>query len=149
MLWTINKAELNGLLKAVDVLIPPSSKRKSHQPYAPDILCLLQPHFNLDDPLDAASRSCFTTLFYTTSQGREFTVKNLSAFDPAIHVKRSNITEIVHRNSLKQTDFFLLCTKSDVHRDFAKRNEPSDPETPLTNHFYVNNPPNDAVLFSY
>jgi hypothetical protein len=92
------------------------------------------------------------TLFYSTSRGGEFTLKNLSAFDAAIHVKRSDITTVVDRNGLKQTDFFLPKTKSapqGEHVHFAKQNGVTDPEAALANHFRVNNPPPNSALFSH
>jgi hypothetical protein len=152
VLWTTNKAELDALLKAADVLTPSSSKRKPRQPYTPEILCRLRPHFNLDNSLDSSCWSCLTTLFYTTSRGGEFTVKNLTAFDPTVHVKRSNISDIMDRNGLKLKDFFLPWTKSAAHGEhvhFAKQNGLSDPESALENHFRVNNPPPDIALFAY
>ncbi|KAJ7658627.1 hypothetical protein DFH06DRAFT_1044561 [Mycena polygramma] len=150
--WAMEKAELDALLKAADALTPPSSKRKPRLPYTPEILCLLRPHFNLDIPLDASIWSNITTLFYSTSRGGEFTVKNLTAFNPAIHVKRSDVTDVVDRNGLRLKDFFLPRTKSAAHGEhvnWAKQNGPSDPEAALANHFRVNDPPRNGALFAY
>ncbi|KAJ7290764.1 hypothetical protein C8J57DRAFT_1276465 [Mycena rebaudengoi] len=148
--WMMNK--LDGLLKAADALTPSSSKRKAREPYTPQTLTILHPQFDLNNPLDAAAWSCMLTLFYSTSRGGEFTLKNLSAFDAAIHVKRSDITTVVDRNGLKQTDFFLPKTKSapqGEHLHFAKQNGVTDPEAALTDHFRVNNPPPNSALFSH
>ncbi|KAJ7737443.1 hypothetical protein DFH07DRAFT_985590 [Mycena maculata] len=80
------------------------------------------------------------------------TIKNLAAFDPNIHVKRFNITDVVDRNGLELKDFFLPCMKSAPHGEhvnFAKQNDASDPEAALVNHLRVNDPPDNAALFSY
>ncbi|KAJ7243502.1 hypothetical protein C8J57DRAFT_1366042 [Mycena rebaudengoi] len=126
--------------------------RKAREPYAPQTLTILHPQFDLNNPLDAAAWSCMLTLFYSTSRGGEFTLKNLSAFDAAIHVKRSDITTVVDRNGLEQTDFFLPKTKSapqGEHVHFTKQNGVTDPEAALANHFRVNNPPPNSALFSH
>ncbi|KAJ7226352.1 hypothetical protein C8J57DRAFT_1535334 [Mycena rebaudengoi] len=64
----------------------------------------------------------------------DFTVQNLNAFDP------SNITDC---NGLKQTNLFLLKTKSGPHGEhvhFAKQN---GPEAALANQFRAN-----SIVFS-
>ncbi|KAJ7110350.1 hypothetical protein C8R43DRAFT_1079423 [Mycena crocata] len=150
--WAMNEPELESLLKAADRLTPSSSKRQARMPYTTEIICQLRPHFDLAVPLDAAVWSCLTTLYWSTSRGGEFTVKTLTSFDPAIHVKRSNITDVADRNGLEQTNFFLPRTKSALRGEsvyWARQNGPSDPKSALANHFLINNPPLNDALFSY
>ncbi|KAJ6496853.1 hypothetical protein DFH09DRAFT_1252260 [Mycena vulgaris] len=150
--WVMNLPELEALLKAADRLTPSSSKRQARMPYTTEILCQLRPHFDLTKPLDAAVWSCLTTLFWSTSRGGEFTVKTLTSFDPAVHVKRSNISEVVDRNGLEQTNIFLPRTKSTPQGEsvyWAQQNGLTDPKAALANHLSVNAPPLDEALFSH
>ncbi|KAJ7447175.1 hypothetical protein FB451DRAFT_780703 [Mycena latifolia] len=150
--WLMNKPELEALLRAADRLTPSSSKRQARMPYTVEILCLLRPFFDLTKPLDAAVWSCLTTLFWSTSRGGEFTVKTLTSFDPAIHVKPSDVSRVADRNGLEQTNFALPRTKSAPHGEnvyWAKQNGPSDPEAALANHLTVNTPRANDALFSH
>ncbi|KAJ7772447.1 hypothetical protein B0H16DRAFT_1305397 [Mycena metata] len=150
--WAMNVAELEALLRAADRLTPASSKRQARMPYTTDILVKLRPFFDLSKHLDAAVWSCLLTLFWSTSRGGEFTVKTLTSFDPAIHVKPSDVTEVSDRNSLEQTNFFLPWTKSAPHGEsvyWAEQDGPSDPKSAFANHLAVNAPPPNAALFSY
>ncbi|KAJ6453434.1 hypothetical protein C8R47DRAFT_997724 [Mycena vitilis] len=135
-----------------DRLTPSSFKRQARMPYTTEILCLLRPHFDLTIPFDAAVWSCLTTLFWSTSRGGEFSVKTLTSFDPAIHVKPSDISEVGDRNHLSQTNFSLPRTKSAPHGEsvyWAAQNGLSDPKAALANHLAVNSPLQNGALFSY
>ncbi|KAJ7851476.1 hypothetical protein B0H13DRAFT_2399780 [Mycena leptocephala] len=148
----MNSPELEALLRAADQMTPLSSKRQARMPYTTEILCLLRPHFDLSNPLDTAVWSCLTTLYWSTSRGGEFTVRTLTSFDAAIHIKPSNITEVRDHNGLKQTNFFLPRTKSAPHGEsvyWAKQNGPTDLKAALANHLSVNKPPPNVALFSY
>lgn len=150
--WRMNTAELEALLRAADRLTPASSKRQARMPYTVEILLSLRPFFDLSNPFDAAVWSCLTTLFWSTSRGGEFTVKNLTAFDPVIHVKPSNVSEVTDRNGLRQTNFSLPRTKSAPHGEdvyWAKQNGLADPASAFANHLAINNPPANGALFSY
>ncbi|KAJ7893070.1 hypothetical protein B0H14DRAFT_3427563 [Mycena olivaceomarginata] len=134
------------------VLTPSSSKRQARMPYTTEILCQLRPCFDLSKPFDASVWSCLTTLFWSTSRGGEFTVKSLTSFDPAIHVKPSDVSEVEDRNGLKQTNFALPRTKSAPQGEsvyWAVQNGLTDPKSAFDNHMAVNSPPPDNALFSY
>lgn len=148
----MNQPEIDALLRAADLLTPPSSKRKPRPPYTVALLLKLRPFFDLAKPLDAAVWGCLTSLFYATSRTAEFTVKSLTAFNPSIHVKRSDVTRVRDRNGLEQTNFALPRTKSSPHGEsvyWARQDGPTDPEAALDNHFVVNNPGQNDPLFSY
>ncbi|KAJ7156786.1 hypothetical protein C8R46DRAFT_909818 [Mycena filopes] len=152
VVWSMNTAELETLLRAADRLTPISSKRDARMPYTPEILCKLRPHFDLTKPLDASVWSCVTTLFWGTSRGGEFTVKTLTAFDPAIHIKPSDVTEVADRNGLTQTNFFIPRTKSAPRGEnayWAEQNGAADPKAAFANHISVNAPPANGALFAY
>ncbi|KAJ6519000.1 hypothetical protein C8R45DRAFT_1204272, partial [Mycena sanguinolenta] len=150
--WAMNQPELDALLRAADRLTPSSSKRQARMPYTTQIISQLRPHFDASKPLDAAVWSCLTTLFWSTSRGGEFTVKTLTSFDPAIHVKPSDVSNEVDRNGLQQTNFALPRTKSAPQGEsvyWAEQNGPTDPKSAFLNHLSVNSPPANQALFSY
>ncbi|KAJ7508043.1 hypothetical protein B0H11DRAFT_1902353 [Mycena galericulata] len=150
--WSMNQPELEALLRAADRLTPLSSKRQARMPYTVEILCQLRPHFDLAIPFDASVWSCLTTMYWSTSRGGEFTVKTLTSFDPSVHVKASDVSDVVDRNYLEQTNFFLPRTKSAPHGEsvyWARQNGPSDPKLAFANHLAVNTPPHNHALFSY
>ncbi|KAJ6596160.1 hypothetical protein DFH09DRAFT_1024018 [Mycena vulgaris] len=150
--WLMNLPELEALLRAADRLTPSSSKRQARMPYTTEILCSLYPHFYLSKPLDAAVWSCLTTLYWATARGGEFTVKTLTSFDPAIHVKPDDVSKVTDRNGLEQTNFALPWTKSAPHGEsvyWAKQNGVSDPEAAFANHLSINSPPAGGALFSH
>ncbi|KAJ7186106.1 hypothetical protein C8R46DRAFT_390106 [Mycena filopes] len=150
--WAMNMPELETLLRAADRLTPLSSKRDARMPYTPNILCSLRPHFDLTKHLDASVWSCLTTLFWGTSRGGEFTVKTLTSFDPTVHIKPCDVTEVTDRNGLNQTNFFIPRTKSAPHGEnayWAEQNGAADPKTAFANHIAVNAPPANGALFAY
>lgn len=107
---------------------------------------------NLNDPIDAAVGSCLTTAFYSIARAGEFTVPNLTSFDPAAHVKRSDIRHEKDRNGLDTTVFHLPRTKTSHNGEdvfWAKQQGITDPEAALENHLRINDPPHQGALFSY
>jgi len=110
-------------------------------------------HFSDTSPLDVAVFACLTSAFWATARLREFTVKNLSSFDPKIHVKRSDLGESVDRNGLKTTTIYVPETKANRTKGerlyWAKQEGESDPESALRRHLEVNNPADDFHLFGY
>ena len=72
----------------------PSSKRPPREPYTEETLIAILNRLSRDDPLDVAIKACATTLFWGVARTGEFTVQNLTAFDPA--------RTIVHTNKLRQ-----------------------------------------------
>lgn len=152
--WSLDNNRIDTMLKAAKNLTPSASKRKKRPPYTVDFmtsLSILQ-KLDSDDPLDAAVRGCLATAFYSIARAGEFTVKNLSSFDPSMHVKRSDVCHETDRNGLATTVFHLLRTKtSQAGEDifWAMQNGPTDPDAALLNHFRVNNPLPEIALFSY
>lgn len=150
--WLLEEDQIDALMKAAKNLTPASSKRKKRQPYTIAFITSLLQKLDLDVPIDAAVGSCLTTAFYSIARAGEFTIPNLSSFDPATHVKRSDIRLEKDRNGLDTTVFHLPRTKtSHTGEDvfWARQQGPTDPEAALKNHFRVNNPPLQGALFSY
>ncbi|KAL1739714.1 hypothetical protein HDZ31DRAFT_68656 [Schizophyllum fasciatum] len=151
--WSMNKDELDVLLKAADKLAPPTSKRKQRQPYTVEILARIRPHFDLQIPLDAATWACLTTTFWSGARLGEFTVANLQSFDPQVHVKPSDMSSVSDRQGNKQQKFHIPRTKANqIHGEdvfWAEQPGAIDPKPALDAHLALNTPgPNDA-LFSY
>ncbi|KAF8816900.1 hypothetical protein BYT27DRAFT_7247793 [Phlegmacium glaucopus] len=61
------------MLKAVEKLAPPDSKRKKHRPYMTEFIATIKLHLKLDTPLDAAVFACLTTCFYAAARLGKFT----------------------------------------------------------------------------
>ncbi|KAF8547283.1 hypothetical protein OG21DRAFT_1527269, partial [Imleria badia] len=107
---------------------------------------------SLSKPLDTAIFACLTSTFFATAQVREFTVLNLTAFNPLTHVTRKHVEVLCGRQNLEITNFFLPHTKSAPQGEninWAKQDGPADPQEALANHFRVNNPPDNLHLFAY
>lgn len=93
-----------------------------------------------------------TTTFYVAACLGEFTIPTLKAFDPAIHVKPSDIHIDYDHNSLKSTVFHLPRTKAALNgKDVAwsAQHSVTDPEAALSNHININKPVQDGALFAY
>lgn len=150
--WSLDDNQIDTLLKAAKNLTPSSSKRKKRPPYTIAFITSILQKLNPDDPLDAAVGSCLTTAFYSVARAGEFTIQNLSSFDPSLHVKRSDIRQEADRNGLATTVFHLPRTKtSQTGEDvfWARQEGPTDPDAALSNHFRINNPHSNIALFSY
>lgn len=110
--WKINKLEMDGLLKAAITLAPETSKRKKRRPYTIDFINKILEQLDPDDPFDAATRSCLLTTFYSAARVGETTVPTLNAFNPRLHVKPTNVRDIVTREGRQMTEITLPTTKS-------------------------------------
>jgi hypothetical protein len=73
----VSELEVEGLLKAAEKLMPPSSKRKKQQPYTIAFISALQGQLDIDSPLDAAVYTCLPSTFYGAARVCEFTVQTL------------------------------------------------------------------------
>lgn len=150
--WAMQKQELDAAIKGAANLAPASSKREKRDPFTTDLLEKIRTCLDLNNPLDAAVWACLTTTFWSASRLGEFTVNRIGSFDPAIHVKRSDVKERVDPKGNHTTSFFLPCTKvaSDGEYVFwARQSGLCDPEEALRNHWTVNNPPQAEALFSW
>ncbi|KAJ7434035.1 hypothetical protein B0H11DRAFT_1758079 [Mycena galericulata] len=149
--WDINQIEIEALLTAASRLSPPKSKKRL--PYTVDIIISILRHLDISIPLHAAVFSCLTTTFYSVARVGEFTIRTLTAFDPAMHVKPSDVKDVRDRNNLPMKEFALPVTKSapliGEKVAFALQLGPSDPEAAFQNHLSVNQPPRDGPLFAY
>ncbi|KAF8549731.1 hypothetical protein OG21DRAFT_1447561 [Imleria badia] len=150
--WNINERETDLLYKAARSIAPPTSKRPPREPYTLDTLAAIKAQLDLSTPLHAAVFACLTSTFFAAARTGEFTVPNLKAFDPARHITRVGVSTQRDRNGLTMTCFRLPWTKKSPigeEVNWAKQNDPHDPEEALANHFRVNDPPPDLPLFAY
>ena len=88
----MNDAEIKATLTGATISAPPASKRLKRVPVTIDLMERIFAKLSLEDPLDAAVGSCFSTTFYTIARTGEFTVPALNVFDPSLHVKPSDIS---------------------------------------------------------
>ena len=150
--WALSDTETDALLKASSFLAPPSSKRLPREPYTVDVIIAIRGQLDLLSPLHATTFACLTTTFYATARTGEFTTRTLTSFDPATHIKPSNVRIDHDRNGIAITNFHLPRTKSvpggeDVN--WAKQSDLSDPAAAFDNHTTVNAPPPNGPLFAY
>jgi hypothetical protein len=92
--WRLNDDETNTLLQAAARIAPESSKRKKRRPYTIDFIAKLKDRLDLRNSLDAAVFACLSTCFYATARVGEFTIRRLTDFNPALHVKRSDLCHV-------------------------------------------------------
>lgn len=150
--WAFNEMEIDTLLKASISLAPATAKRSKREPYTIDLMTAIHQQLDHNNPLDAAVFACLTTTFFATARTGEFTVPRLDGFDPAIHVKLSNVNDTHDRQNLAMKTFFLPRTKAAPEGEevsWAKQEGPTDPEKAFSNHLRVNDPPHNGALFAY
>ncbi|KAF8835929.1 hypothetical protein BDN67DRAFT_912135, partial [Paxillus ammoniavirescens] len=150
--WSLMDDEVNALLKAATSLALPTSKCPPHEPFTINTILLIHNQLNLSLPLHTAVFTCLTTTFYATARVGKFTVATLHSFNPATHVKCSDISIQHNRQNLEVYNFHLPHTKSaplgeDV--SWAKQSGLSDPLSALENHLAINDPPSSDALFAY
>ena len=150
--WRLNEVEMAALLKGATKLAPSSTKRSARRPVTLTDIASIREQLNLADPLDVAVYACLTTTFYTAARLGEFTIRTLEGFDPASHVKPSDVREEQDRNGLRVVVFHIPKTKSSPQGEdlsWAKQEGPSDPEEAWNNHQRINAPPPQGHLFAY
>lgn len=150
--WVMNEVEIEGLLKAANVLAPASSRRKQRQPYTVDYITAIRGSLNLSLPLHVATFACLTTTFYTAARLGEFVVKTLGSFDAGVNITRRGVREEVDDKGLRSTVFRLPRTKTSPNGEdvsWSSQDGVTDPQAALESHLAVNNPPADAPLFAY
>ena len=151
--WTLDKAEMDTMLRAANKLTPISSKRKKRCPYTPDFISVVRQHLDLSKPLDAAVFACLTACFYASTRLGEFTVRTVNSFKPSTHITPQNLSYDQDRGGHKVTVLHLPRTKAagnageDVY--WATQNGDTDPTAALRQHLQVNQPGEAAHLFSY
>ena len=151
--WNLGGAETESLIKGAKAMAPKSSTREQREPVTVEYIEKLKPQFSDTVPMDAAVFACLTSAFWSTARLGELTVKNLSAFDPNVHVKRSDVGESVDRKGLKTVTIRVPETKANrlggENLYWAKQRGASDPESALQRHLKLNNPAANDHLFSY
>ena len=151
--WQMSDREVQTLLDAAAKTTPRTLRRKKQKPCTPDFILAIRTQLDLSLPVHAAVYACLTTTFYAAARLGEFTVKNLTAFDPNLHVKRSDVRVETDRNGLKSTIFHLPWTKVSANLgedvSWSKQLGETDPEAALEHHLHINDPPVNTHLFSY
>ena len=134
-------------------MAPPSSTRAKRIPITVQNIADMRPYFSDTIPLDVVAFACLTSAFWVTARIGELTVKNLSAFDPKVHVKRSDLGESCDRNGLGTTTIRIPQTKASPREGeflyWAKQGGERDPEGALRRHLELNDPPDNFHLFGY
>jgi hypothetical protein len=150
--WEVESLELKAIIKGAKRMAPRTSVRKKREPITVDYIEKVYPHFSMTEPLDVAVFACLTSAFWATARLGELTIQNLAAFDPEIHVKRSDVGERVDRRGLKTTTIHVPQTKANYEGEdlyWAKQDGVCDPEEALRIHLEINNPAADFHLFGY
>ncbi|KAJ7779362.1 hypothetical protein DFH07DRAFT_950426 [Mycena maculata] len=120
---------------------PTKPSKKKRQPYTVEIILAILSHLDLSVPLDASVGSCLTTGFYSCARIGELTVKTLLSFDPAVHVKPSDVLEELDPKGLLMTALAVPVTESSKSGEdlfYAAQNDASDPRKSFANHLRVN-----------
>lgn len=102
--------------------------------------------------LHCAFYACLTTVFWGTARLGEFVLPTLSAFDPAVHVKPSNMSQRSDRQGNNVTNFFVPRTKTSPSGEdifWGRQAGLADPHVALAVHLDRNRPPADGALFAY
>jgi hypothetical protein len=153
--WRVDEAQLSNALTATDRLTPASSRRPQRKPVTVDWLDAVIAAADPASPLDAAVVACLTTTFWSVSRLGEFVVPSAAKFDPAVHIKRSDVQENVRdgRLGLEVTTFRIPWTKVSRNEgetvQWSRQDGRADPQAALHHHFTVNNPAAREHLFTY
>ena len=151
--WNIGGPEMDAIVKGAKQMAPTSSTREKREPMTVEYISKLYPEFSTTVPLDLAVFACLTSAFWSTARLGELTVKNLAAFDPKLHVKRSDLGESIDRRGLKVTTIQIPRTKSNSTGGeclyWARQEGVCDPEGALQRHLEVNEPETNFHLFGY
>lgn len=151
--WSMNNVEMKAALTGAKNLAPPCSKRAKRAPWT---IALMQSIFTMLDPADplhVAVKSTASAIFFAAARSGEFLQKTLSSFDPALHVKPSDVSKKVDRHGNSVTSVRLPVTKvSREGEDVAwgpGQLADVDPDTLLAEHLRVNAPARDSPLFAW
>jgi len=151
--WVVQQSELQAALDGAVTLTPSSSKKPKREPITVHLIISIGSHLVSDSPLDAAIFACLTSVFYALARLGEFTVPSLKVFDPAKHVKRSDLSfDAEDRHGLRVSKIRLPRTKSsEIGEDvyWAQQDNLSDPKQAMLRHLEMNDPPLDAHLFAW
>ena len=151
--WAVEGPQLDAIIKGAKHMAPQALTRQLREPITVNYIEEVYSHLSDTDPLDVAVFACLTTAFWSTARLGEFTIKNLTAFDPKPHVKRADVGKDTDRRGFKTTTFRIPETKANRTEGemlyWAKQEGASDPESALKRHPDLNNPDNGFHLFRY
>ncbi|TFK16583.1 hypothetical protein FA15DRAFT_606980 [Coprinopsis marcescibilis] len=157
MCWQVNTEELDALLKSVEKSAPAASKQEKQDTFMVNYILKIRGALDMSNLLHIATyalkRACLTTTFYMTAQLGKFVLKSLECFDPATHVKPSDVQVETDRQGLRTTVFHLPATKvlpvAGKDAMWATQSNATDLEQALEEHLCTNAPPADGLLFTY
>ena len=150
--WVVKDVEVDALPKAVSVLAPLMSKHKPREPFTVEMIVYICRQLDLNIPLHAAVFACLTTTFYATTCLGEFTISQLDAFNPNVHVKPLDVRKDTDRHGRQTINFHLPWIKATPQEEdiyWARQEGPSDPDDAFNNHLHINDLPPDTSLFAY
>lgn len=150
-IWAMDD-QLKVVLDGAANLAPPTSKKGIHEPLRLEMIEALGEQLDPNIPLDVSVKSCLDVMYYSVARTGELTVPSLNSFNPAIHVKPSDVRNEIDRHGNQVTACHLPVTKSAPEGEdifFAEQNGTSNPKASFANHFRVNEPPPTGHLFAY
>jgi len=150
--WALHEDQISTMLKGATKLAPPNTKQDRWQPVTVEIIAAIGRTLTLNEPFDAAFFACLTIVFYSAARVGEFTLRRLTAFNPAEHITLAHVRDDTDRNGFHTKVFALPRTKSSQNGEevnWARQSGPTDPLTAFENHLKVNSPPIDGPLFAY
>ena len=95
--WEVDGPELSTIVKGAQKMAPKELERQKREPVTIEYIEKIIQHLSKTNNLDVAVVACLTTAFWGAARLGEVTVPNLSAFDPKIHTKRSNLGISINR----------------------------------------------------
>ncbi|EIN10439.1 hypothetical protein PUNSTDRAFT_28409, partial [Punctularia strigosozonata HHB-11173 SS5] len=152
VVWDMDDAAMQSMLKATVKLTPAASKRKKREPYTEDLIRAIRQQLAVDQGLDAAVYACLTMAFYACARVGELTVRNRSSFEPGTHAKRADLGLAEDRNGLQQQTLQLPRTKCAVGGEqihWGQQDGITDPVAALANHLRVNSLGDNEHIFAY
>ncbi|KAJ3551428.1 hypothetical protein NM688_g4707 [Phlebia brevispora] len=87
--------QVQMIIHASERMVPADSRCNAREPYMLTDLAHIFIKLDPSVPLNAAVQSCSAILLFGVARSGEFTVKVEKKFNPAIHITRSHIREVV------------------------------------------------------
>lgn len=146
----MNDTQVKAVLNGTANLGPPFSKCLKWGSFTLPLTKKLFAKLDPRDLLDTSVRARLMITFFTLVQVGEFTVSSLDSFDPASHIKYSDICNTVDHHNNHVTAFKLPHTKCTKDREdvyCAPQLGVVNPIARLDNQFSVNDPLANGHLF--
>ncbi|KZP14710.1 hypothetical protein FIBSPDRAFT_669799, partial [Athelia psychrophila] len=151
--WKMPDIELKAALTGAAKLAPPASRKPKRAPWTPDLLKAIFAVLDRANPLHIAVKGAAAVIFFAAARSGEFLQKTLTSFDPAQHVKPSDLTKKADRQGHMVTSAHLPVTKTAPEGEdvaWGPQQDPEiDPDTMLAEHYRVNNPAPGGALFAW